>query len=139
MSKYGPEDTEQAMVVNWLRNRGLDFFHPIQENVIKQPGYWNKMKAMGWEAGLSDLIIHIPADRCTSKDAGMLFIEMKQCKKKLTRKSVNGEAGDMVPVNKPTEPQLRFLEMVNSVPGCHGEVAYGYDEAVALIERFLLH
>ena len=133
--KVKPEEREQFAIVEWLDLMDLDYYHPIQENVIKQPAYWSKMKRMGWNAGLSDLIVYLPPHRCLSRKGGLLFIELKKSR---TRKK-NGEykalSSDNISVS---ESQERFIDMVNSVPGCQGMVAFGWEEARDFIVKFLV-
>jgi len=133
--RLGPEDREQLTLVNYIRLNNLAHWHPIQENVIKQPGYWSKMKMMGWNKGLSDMIVYIPSERCKSKSGALVFIELK--KRRTLKKS--GEfkkiSSDGISVS---EEQIEFIESVNTVTGCQGAICYGSDEAISFIEQFLI-
>ncbi len=132
--RLGQEDQEQCALVEWLRMMDLPHFHPIQENVIKQPGYWNKMKMMGWNSGLSDMLIYLPPERCLTSKGALIAIELK---KRRTRKK-NGEfkalSSDNISVS---DSQQQFIDMINSVPGCQGCIAHGWEEARDFVTKFL--
>lgn len=134
MVKYGPEDLEQITLVEWLQLTGLKHWHPIQEQTIKQPAYWGKQKRMGWNAGLSDMIVYLPPERCLTSSGALIFIELK---KPRTRK----KSGEFYALSSDgistSDAQQEFIEMVNSVPGCQACVAYGWEEARDFVVNFL--
>lgn len=119
MSEY----SEQAALVNYLYMQypGLLFWSvPNGAHLAGSPGQraaqMNALKATGFLPGVSDLIIFEPRGNYAA-----LFCEMKD---------VKGQGG------KPTESQLEFLEEV-AKRNAYGFVAYGFDEAKALIDEYL--
>jgi hypothetical protein len=128
------EEQEQKKVVQYLellkrQGKILFYFAPMNENkqsynnrsvAIKIE---NKAKAMGKKSGVSDLVI-ILKER-------VLFIEMKKAPRKLKNGKLS-YAGIKI-----SDYQKAFLNAVNSSDVCAGFVAYGFDEARKLIEKFI--
>jgi hypothetical protein len=112
-----------------LKRRGkiLFYFAPMNENKQSYTNratamkIENKAKAMGKQAGVSDLVI-ILKNR-------VLFIEMKKAPKKLKNGKLS-YTGISV-----SEHQKTFLNAVNSSDVCAGFVCYGFDEAKNIIDK----
>lgn len=120
--------------MNWLN---LDVFHLVNENTVKNKAYIGKMKRMGWQAGVPDYLVFIPAHKSLDGFSKILWIEMKRAKKQLQRDSINGKKGDWIPVNTPTEKQLQVLGKLCQPRDCAGTVAYGEKEATDYVLSFL--
>lgn len=132
------EHEHAVRLAEWLTMLNLPFWHPNQEMWTPSWGQKMKAKAEGAKRGLCDYLVIIPAQKSKYKRQLTLWIELKQPKKQLKRKSTRGEAGDWVSVNDATPEQLAFLELINKSGDTVGQVCYGYDEAKAFVNQYLV-
>ena len=114
------EHDEQAAVCSWLDITYPDVLYwanPngawLAGNASKRAAQMNKLKAEGLLPGVSDLTVFEPRPPYSC-----LFLEMK------TRSG------------RPTDNQLWFLRQVEA-RGAFGAVAYGFEEAKEIIEKYL--
>jgi len=114
------EEVEQRALVQWLKLKKIPYFAVANENIFS---FLNrnlavkiqaKQKALGAIKGVSDLCIMLPNK--------ILFIELKRSDPKLSKVS---------------KEQIAFLKEVNKLDYAYGDVAYGYLEAIEIIERFM--
>ena len=123
------KDIEEISFINWLRLENIDFFSPMSENQhgFKDPRLAiileNKDKKIGKQKGVNGIFVFLPNK--------LLVIELKPRHK--TIKSGKNSYGN----SKVSEEQTKFLGMVNKYPYSNSFVAYGYEEAVKLIEENL--
>lgn len=109
MLKGLSEDNEQALLVHWLRSRGLRFYaipNGGKRDLIEAV----KFKRTGVSAGVPDLCIPIPAGRYHG-----LYIELKR------------ESGGEV-----SEKQKDWLAFLRSM-GYYAEVAHGFEAARSMV------
>ena len=147
LNKIPTEAQEQQKVVQWLKMKKITFFAPTNENkyggVIRSTliallgqrrgvqvasrviaSIQKSLASIGFIKGVSDLVIFLPNK--------ILFIEMK-------RQGVKLKSGKISHTNSKISPeQLAFLDKVNKYPYSKGYVAYGFDEAVDIIEKELV-
>ena len=108
------ESVEQRALVQWLQLKKLDYF------AVPNGGKRNKkeamnMKAEGIKAGVSDLVIFLPAH--------ILFLEIKRSHKSLSRVS---------------KEQKEFISIVNDKYSYSiGHIAYGWKDAKQFIEGLI--
>src|ERR1700730_1560192 len=107
---YPTEEEEQIMTAVWLTKQGIPFFH------IPNGGYRDyreaaKLKRMGVQAGIPDLMIPIPNGIYHS-----LYIELKRIK-----------------CGKISDVQKYWLDILNKY-GHKAIVCYGANEAIKEIE-----
>ena len=128
------EHDEAVLFSDWLTKMGVRHWHPIQECVIKNPGYWNKMKNEGWNAGLPDYVIFVNADQCKYDRPLMVYVELK---KQRTQK-LNGElralSSDGIEIS---DGQREFIDNINSVVDSTGAICFGADEAMQFVAKYL--
>jgi len=120
------EDTEQKILVQYLRLKKIFHFSPINEN---QGSSTNrnvairveaKAKSMGKLKGVSDLVVFMPKQ--------ILFIELKRAKKVLKSGKLSTSH------TKVSDEQKSFLKRANEFPYAKGYVCYGAEEAIKIIE-----
>ena len=126
------EHVEACILHNWLDVKKIDHWHLIQENVVKNPAYWQKLKDEGWRKGASDYIIFLPPERTKTKKGVCILLELKRRRKQ----QKNGKLG--ASPSKVLPEQVAFLKKLCSVEGIHGGIGYGADECIKFIETFLL-
>jgi len=128
------EAMEQEKFVGYLltlktRKKICEFFAITNENnTYKQNKHYSmiaevKAKKIGKRKGASDLCIVLPNS--------VVFIEMKR-RKKILKSGKLSTSGIAVSVE-----QEKFLEAVTNSNVVNGAICYGYDEAVAYINKFL--
>lgn len=130
------EHDEAVDFVEWLAWERLEYWHPNQEMWTPSWNQKRKQKAEGSRKGLCDYLVIIPAERSMNGRQLTLWIELKQQKKQLKRKSNRGDVGDFVPVNDATPEQLEFLALINKSQDTAGEVCYGWVEARDFVTSF---
>lgn len=108
-----PEQSAQIIVCDFSRSHKLPFYHIANERKCSF-AYGNLLKRMGVTKGISDIFMPRSNPNKTFKG---LFIELKAGK------------------NKPTPSQIEFINNIIS-EGYAGHVAYGADEAIAIIKAF---
>ena len=131
MNNIPIEHDEAVKLVEWCQWRKVDLWHLPQETYTKSWAAKAKNKKEGVRKGVSDYLVFIPAEKCVADDNILLFIELKRQKPILK----NGKEGK--PKSKPTKEQIDFLNKVRTVIGVGGGVAYGADEAIDYISKFL--
>jgi len=119
-----PEEQEHVAVVQWLNYQNIPHYCIRNEETIKTARYLYKRKMMGWNPGVSDLLIIVPANKCKHGRSLMLWLEMKRRKEK-----------GVSP--KPSAHQLAFIDLINQVADNSGKVCYGSDEAISWVSQFL--
>ena len=132
------ESDEQIVLSESLTLMKIPHYSLRNEESIKSMGYLMKRKRMGWRSGVSDMMVYIPAEMSYVGRALILFIELKKAKRVLLRASSRGKKGDLVSQNSPTPEQLDFIDKINKVKDTQGFVAYGADEAIAVVNKFLI-
>lgn len=118
------ESQEQRALVRWLS------YHPIVRNYFmhitnegkRDPITGQHLLQLGLKPGASDLFIYYP----TKKYHG-LFLEVKR-NKKYTPSEMKTESWNA---------QEKFINSVKSV-GFAGEMCYGLEDGIAIVERYLL-
>lgn len=133
------ESDEQILLSDTLDLMKIPHYSLRNEESIKSMGYLMKRKRMGWRSGLPDLMVIIPSERSYVGRTLLLFIEMKKARRKLLRASERGQKGDMVTQNSPTVEQLQFIDQVNEVSDVQGYIAHSCSEALAIIDRLIVH
>jgi len=120
------EDTEQKILVQYLRLKKIFHFSPINEN---QGSSTNrnvairveaKAKSMGKLKGVSDLVVFMPKQ--------ILFIELKRCGRMLKSGKISHSN------SKVSKEQEDFLNRANEFPYAKGYICYGAEEAIKIIE-----
>ena len=107
------EEVEQKALVQYLRLNKIPHFaipNGGKRNAIEM----KNMKTAGLKVGASDMVIMLPNK--------ILFIELKRSDPKLSKVS---------------KEQKAFLKEVNKLDYAYGDVAFGYLEAIEIIEEFI--
>ena len=113
----GPsEHDEQVAFVRWLRLGGYKFTSIPNASKISY-NMANRNTAEGLNAGLPDLLVIVKNK--------LVWVEMK----KIDRKPKRGGSGGV------SEVQKEWIEVLNSCGNCSAHVAYGAEEAIAIINR----
>jgi hypothetical protein len=126
--KLPAEEIEQKELVRILRRNDIFFFAANNENnqSFANRGHAIKLeakaKAMGKLRGTSDL--------CIFGLEYIIFIELKK-QRPILKSGKRGAAK-----SKPSEEQLEFIEKSNQYDYCKSFVAYGCDEALAILKQF---
>lgn len=131
------EYNECVSFVSWLKWQKVKYSHIVNENTIHNPAYIGKLKRMGWNSGIPDYIITIPQEVSKYDRTLLLFVEMKQCKKQLKRKSLRGEKGDYVSVNDLSDNQIEWINTLKQVADVEATCCYGSDEAIEFVSNYL--
>ena len=118
--KVSNESEEQERIFQWKdyfikKYPDLEYLYAIPNGEYRPPTTAARLKRQGVKAGVSD--IHLPIKR---GDYIGLWIELK------------------VKPNRPTEKQRQWLDGMTA-HGHYAVVAYGADEAIDVIERYLSH
>lgn len=117
----GNEHSHQVAVLAWSvinlpRYPCLKWLFAIPNGGTRSRSQGGRLKAEGVKAGVADLMLPVPVGRYHG-----LFIEMKR---------QNGTEADVSP------KQREFLLFVQA-QGYRVQVCYGWEQAVAVIERYL--
>ena len=121
------EDVEQQALVNYLKLHHYDFFAPMNENMLSflSPKMAviveAKAKALGKQKGVLDLVIFL--------DNKILFLEMKRQGKVLKSGKISHSN------SKVSDEQNDFREMLLKYTYTRSAIAYGYKEAIKIIEE----
>jgi hypothetical protein len=121
-----------VIFASWCKYNNVPSYHLPQETYTKSWNQKRKNKIEGVVKGVSDYLVILPEKKCRLGRAIILFIELKR--KKPTLK--NGKLG--APLNKATQEQLDFIALVTEVQNVEGYVAYGSEEAIALVEKYMV-
>ena len=123
-----PEEKEQIKFVAWLRANNIFHFSVVNENNMSGKNrlmaslIGEHNKKMGKVAGVSDLVIFLPAH--------IIFLEMKKPQETLK----NGQKSKREMRSK---AQIEFCENVDRFDYSFGAVCYGAEEAIDLIQDHL--
>jgi len=125
------EDREQMAVVEWAFfvripksiARVGEYLIAIPNAGIRSARVGAKFKKMGMKPGVSDLFLAYPSFPCSG-----LWIEMKKPRREF---NTPREAATAV-----TDNQQEWLDKMNA-RGYMAKVAYGADEAIAIIKNYL--
>lgn len=114
------EDSEQMMLVKWLRLKGY-FYFAIPNGSNKSIGQRMRFKALGLIAGVSDIFIGHPSRKLSPSGVPYLglFLELKR------------QVGGVV-----SEAQREFMRRANE-QGYLAVVACGCADAITIIEEYL--
>ena len=114
------EDKEQIALVNWLKINKFLFFS-VPNGGTRNQREAQLLKKTGLVAGVSDLVIFLTNH--------ILFLELKVRPKVL-------KSGKLSYTNsKVSDEQKIFLARARSYDYALSEVAYGYEDAIEIIER----
>jgi len=135
MTRQPTEHQEAVAFSQWMDLMNIHHWHVQQEGGQKiHIGVLMKQKAEGKKRGLPDYIIYLSPEQSKVKKGCVIAVELK---KPRTRKK-NGEfralSSDGITVYPEQED---FIEKINSVSGCQGEICYGATEAIEFVKRFL--
>lgn len=129
MQKVPTESVEQQKFIQWLKVKKIFHFATNNENnTYKQDRKYamiaeSKAKSMGKLKGVSDLTIFLPNK--------IIFIEMK-------RQGTTLKSGKISHSNsKVSDEQKAFIDKVNTYSYSAAFVAYGFNEAVKIVEQEL--
>lgn len=114
------EHQEQCLIIKWasfskVKHPCLEFLFSTLNGVKLTMGQARKAKVSGNKSGVPDLILPYPSNGFHG-----LYIELK------------------VGYNKPSPNQKKYIKFLNKV-GYRAEVAYGSNEAINIIEDYLLN
>lgn len=125
MGKTLKESDIQSALVDYANYRGVGNYliHIPNEQLIfstksgltkrQKIGWWRKLKKMGFKKGASDLFLALPRGEHHG-----LWLEVK------------------CPKNRPTPSQVEFLKIMRQQDyAC--DIAYGVDQGVVIINRYL--
>jgi len=114
------EDDECKAFVKWMELQGLMFNHIKNENPIRRPGMYMKLKAMGVRKGFPDYVVLVSEDKSSTGNALLFFIEMKRQKGSST--------------SSEQKEWIRELDKVKNT-GC--KICKGADEAIEFISKYI--
>ena len=120
MNKTPLETYEQEYFVNWLKIKNLTYTSIPNSTFSRSWKQKMKNKREGLVAGLPDMLIIIPQERCNQEKALMIWVEIKRVR------------GGVVSVH-----QKKWIEELNKVDNVGAYVAKGADEAISIIKSFL--
>jgi hypothetical protein len=132
LARSGTEDGEQAALFCWaaqnrMRYPQLKWMFAIPNGGARTPSVAARLKATGVKPGVADICLPVPSRVRVSTESVVeekfsgLFIEMKR---------KDGRPSDVKP------EQREFIRFVVA-HGYYAEVAFGWLEAVMIIERYL--
>jgi hypothetical protein len=101
----------------YMSKKILNFSHIPNESSIRNPGYYNKMQAMGKRKGVPDYIIVTKTN--------IVFVELKR------RKNAKGKSPSNV-----SDDQLIWIENLQSV-GAKCAICYGCDDAINFLKKHI--
>ena len=121
------EEVEQKALVVWLKKNKIDHFAPLNENLLSflSPKIAviveAKAKALGKRKGTLDVVIFLPKY--------ILFLEMKRRPKTLKSGKLSYANSNI------SDEQVEFMKMLKRYSYTKSAVAYGYLEAIDIIEE----
>jgi len=131
MTTVPTEKIEQQVFVETAKILGCEVFAIYNENSIKNPGFFQRRKKSGWQKGIADLFVIVPAEKSiTEKNCG-LFIEMKR-KNPILK---NGKIGKSP--SKVCDEQIEFIKKINGIDGVQGKICFGEEDATNFLKQFL--
>ena len=121
---YPLEDEEQANFVRWLVGKGLK--HTMIPNDVWTTSSKQKarMKRLGLNGGLADMLVLIPKDKSKDGEGQCLFIELKRAKRSLSTVSDDQQAW---------HDAINELGVLNIQ--CY--ICYGSAEAIKTVSHYL--
>lgn len=120
------EDNTQISIANYLRMRGFLFTSTGGGIYIGNIATKTKIKRMGYQKGVSDLIVFI--------NGGTLCIEVK--KPKIMRYSaIKKKMVALDPGGKQSDSQKKFEADIKNIPGHYYLLATSYTEVAEFIEN----
>jgi hypothetical protein len=115
---------EQAKFNIYCQEQGLEVYAVPLSTYTSSWSALSDNKRAGVRAGISDLILFIPAKRSTTGRTHLIFLEMKKDPK-------DGKA-------YASKEQKHFLSLVEQIGGSvHGAVCHGFNEAVEFIRPLI--
>ena len=114
------EAVEQSALVSWLEAKRLKFTAIPNGSYSQSWSVRMRNKRMGLRAGLPDILVVIPADRCRLGRAVLCFIELKR------RKG-----------GKVSEDQRCWIEALEEVRDVGASVCAGAEKAIESINTLL--
>ena len=127
------EYEEAKNFTNWANDvPGIMLFHIPNENPIKNPAYYAKMKAQGWRAGISDYFCIIYPTHSINRKMCGLWIELKRVG------GISDKTGkQLASPSKVFPEQAAFISDVKMIDGVEGKICYGCNESIEFVMRYL--